>query len=103
MPTPETPVPSLAQVRAHINRLGGYARFAEVAGINQRTAERIFSGAMLPPHWLSDQMEALARFDAAAALGELKRRYPDDPAGNPCPDCGSFDHFECFGEDQANG
>lgn len=44
-----------------------------------------------------DVFEAVARFQAAQVMGELKRRYPDrdwrtDP---PCPDCGSMDHFEC--------
>lgn len=41
--------------------------------------------------------KAAARFEAAQALDELKRRRPEadwrtDP---PCPDCGSMEHFEC--------
>lgn len=46
-----------------------------------------------PEEWKPDELVALAKFQSYQALTELKRRFPEpSPA---CPDCGSFEHFEC--------
>lgn len=61
MPSPETPAPTHAEVRAYINQRGGYATFALRRGINQRTAERVFSGKAPPPRWLIREIQAASR------------------------------------------
>jgi len=42
-----------------------------------------------------DELEALERFQAWQALEELKRRLGASDEPLPCPECGSFEHFEC--------
>lgn len=54
MPDPQTVTHE--QVRAHINRHGGYASFAQARSISQRTAERIFSGTRPAPYWLVQEI-----------------------------------------------
>ncbi len=51
--------PKLPEIRAHIKRHGGYAAFAESRGINRRTAERYYSGALPAPAWLLAELEVL--------------------------------------------
>lgn len=43
---------------------------------------------------LTAAMEKWETHKAREALDELKRRHGGD-APVPCPDCGSFEHFEC--------
>lgn len=52
------------ELRAAINRLGGYRAFAARFGLNPRTAERIFSGAKPCPPALRAQL--LAELERAA-------------------------------------
>lgn len=52
---PETLQPD-PELRARINRLGGYAALAERFGLSPRTAERIFSGAKPCPPTLREEI-----------------------------------------------